>query len=510
MRKVSTISAVILLLATLTSTVGCKEFDADAGVAPEGTSEAAKTTQEGASSDPEEPQAAAKPHTRGGAATLDTSTLRRVPDVVEQALPGVVGISTTREVRRRAPGRFPFGPPPRRGPGEPEAQGMGSGVIVSDDGLVLTNNHVVEGADEIEVTLSNKKSYAADIVGTDAKTDLAVLRMSSPPDNLQPLNFGDSSKLRLGEGVIAIGNPFGLSSTVTMGIVSAQGRGNVGIAEYEDFIQTDAAINPGNSGGALINLDGELVGINTAILSRTGASNGIGFAIPSNMASAIMDSLVADGEVRRGYLGVLIQTVEPEIAEGLGLPENTPGVAISDVKPDSPADRSGLKRHDVITKVGDARVKTANELRNEVAFAEPGSTESFTLLRNGEEMTVDVELGELPVDPRERRRRGQARPDGDALDAIKGLQVARLIPQVRQRFDIPQEVEYGVLVAGVARGSTPARAGIRPGDVILEANREPIKAPSDLEQAVADAEADKLLLLVWRRGNTVFVPLPLD
>jgi serine protease Do len=507
MRRFWTLFALVFATAIVAS-AGCKGFDTEATAS--GSDESGESAGISEQAEPDDEEEAPEIE-RGDTVetTPGTATLEKVPDVVEKALPGVVGIATTREMQQRAPRRFPFGPPPRGRAPSPERQGMGSGVIVSEDGLVLTNYHVVQQADEIEVTLANERTFEAEIVGTDAKTDLAVLRMTSPPDDLQPLQFGDSSQLRLGEGVIAIGNPFGLSSTVTMGIISAQGRGNVGIAEYEDFIQTDAAINPGNSGGALINLDGELIGINTAILSRTGASNGIGFAIPSNMASSIMKSLVADGEVRRGYLGVLIQTVEPELAESMGLPEDVEGVAISDVKSGSPADKAGLERHDVITAIEGNAVATANELRNEVAFARPGSTKTFTLLREGEEMELDVELGELPGGE---GRGAPGAPGGgaDAPNAIEGLEVVPLDEQVRARFDIPEQVEYGVLVAGVARGSIPARTGLRPGDIILEVNRRPVKTPSEFGKLVGDAKGDKVLLLVWHRGNTVFVPMPLE
>ena len=508
--RISKLWALVCAIA-LVASAGCKGFEDGASASPNEVDESAGSSANAEAKDEKSERALDEelPDDSASAAsmpTTDMASLQRLPDVVERALPGVVGIATTREVQQRPPMGFPFGPSPRQGP-TPRAQGMGSGVIVSDDGLVLTNNHVVEGADSIEVTLANKETYDAEIVGTDAKTDLAVLRMTSPPDDLEPLEFGDSSKLRLGQAVIAIGNPFGLSSTVTMGIISAQGRGNVGIAEYEDFIQTDAAINPGNSGGALISLDGELIGINTAILSRTGASNGIGFAIPSNMASSIMKSLVADGEVRRGYLGVLIQTVGPDLAESMGMSKEATGVAISDVQPGSPADRAGLKRHDIVTAIEATKVASANELRNEVAFAEPGSTKTFEIIRNGEQLELSVELGELPTEAGQARV--GARDDGTDLDAIKGLQVAPLSPQVRARFDVPDKVEYGVLVAGVARGSIPARAGLRPGDIVVEVNRTPVKAPSELAKLVEASRGDKALFLVWRGGNTVFVPLPL-
>ena len=495
----SSVSSIALLLSLLLLLGGCEEFDVGKG-SQAAQAEGQKSGEQSGESTSES-KAVDLP---AGAASLE-----RIPDVVETALPGVVGISTTRVMdRRRIPffrGPGPFGRRFGRGGDKPapRRQGMGSGVIVSKDGHVLTNNHVIEGADEIEVVMSDEDRFEAEIVGTDPKSDLAVLQLTSPPDDLKPLSFGNSDDLRLGQAVIAIGNPFGLSSTVTMGIISATGRGNVGIAEYEDFIQTDAAINPGNSGGALINLDGELVGINTAILSKTGAYQGVGFAIPANMAKSIMQSLTDDGEVRRGYLGVMIQTMNADLAESFGLPEETEGVLVSDIQDGGPADKAGLERDDIITHFAGKKTPDANSLKNAVAFSDPGTTQEMKVLRDGESMTIDVDLGELPSRSRPIPRRGDD-PKTGSESALEGLMAAPLTPRVRAQFDIPASVRKGLVVVELQPTSKPARAGLRPGDVIVEANRKPVTSGSDLRRAM-EAPGDRLLLLVWRDGRTHYV-----
>ena len=319
-------------------------------------------------------------------AQLNPKDSQAVSAVAEKSLTSVVHISTATNVRGSSPWGAPWGTRP---------QGLGSGVIVSRDGLILTNNHVIESADEIIVSLSDGQKFKAKVVGTDPKSDLAVLRLQDSPKNLKAMRFGDSSKLRLGEFVMAIGNPFGLSGSVTLGIVSAKGRANIGIVDYEDFIQTDAAINPGNSGGALVNMRGELVGINTAILSRSGGYQGIGFSIPTNMVKPIMDSLVKNGRVRRGWLGVVITDVTPDVSKRLGM-KRTKGVMIRDVQPGSPAAKAGLKRGDVVLTITGAEVNTSSRLRNLVALAGADESVTFRIFREGAVSEVKVRLGELP------------------------------------------------------------------------------------------------------------------
>ena len=438
----------------------------------------------------------------------DIEIMSRLPDVVDKVLPGVVGISTKRVVESRSP-RSPFGNHPffRGFPGmgdqpqKREQRGMGSGVVVSKDGTIITNNHVVEGADKIRVSFSNRRTeYEAEIVGTDSATDLAVLKLKEPPKDLKPLSFGDSDDIRLGEPVVAIGNPFGLSSSVTYGIVSAKGRADVGLAEYEDFIQTDAAINPGNSGGALVNMQGELIGINTAILSRSGGYQGIGFAIPANMAESVMTKLLETGEVNRGYLGVLIQTLTPELAQAFDLPDDTKGVVISNVKQGGPADEAGLEQGDIVVTFDGKDIDSANTLRHSVAQKTPGSEVSVTVLRNGEETTVQVKLGALNGS---KNGRLSMKDKG----VLQGLTLGELDEQIRQKLEIPEQIDQGVAVIDIESGSPAARTGLEPGDVILEANRRPIKSVDEFADAYDQAER-RLLLLIYRNGQTVFLAIP--
>ncbi len=325
-----------------------------------------------------------------------------IPDVAERAVDSVVNISTSHAVET-GPASFDpfFSDPFSPGFGEPgdrRAMSKGSGVIVTASGRVLTNAHVVKDADDIKVTLHDGNDYDAKIVGVDPKADLAVLQLKGNLPALKPLTFGDSSTLRLGEVVLAIGDPFGVGKSVTMGIVSAKGRGGMGIEEYEDFIQTDAAINPGNSGGALVNLKGELVGINTAIASKSGGYAGIGFAIPTNMARPIMEQLIKDGKVSRGYLGVRIGTVTPAMAkeEKLG---TSRGAVIGSLDPNGPAARAGLAQGDVVVGLNGTEIKTGDVLRNSIAMIKPGTTVDLEVVhRNGNKATIKTKLGELPND----------------------------------------------------------------------------------------------------------------
>jgi serine protease Do len=433
-----------------------------------------------------------------------------ISDVAERALPSVVNIALTKVSRTRAP-RSPFfddpmfrhffGPPGGGEPRERREQGLGSGVIVSRDGIVLTNNHVVEGADEIKVTTSDRREFEATVVGSDPKSDLAVIKLKGDVSSLSPVEIGDSSQLRLGDVVLAIGNPFGVGQTVTMGIVSAKGRADVGIVDYEDFIQTDAAINPGNSGGALINMEGKLVGINTAILSRTGGYMGIGFAIPSNMARPIMESLQKHGRVVRGWLGVGIQDIDQELARALNLPSRN-GVLISEVSAGSPAARAGVQRGDVVLKVDGRGVDSAGQLRNAIAAAGAQKKVRLDILRDGKPLALDVGLGEMPQEV----AGGDAPASGNqpAARSLDGLTLENLNDLNRKRFQIPSDVGAGVVVLDVARGSAAARAGLRPGDVLLEVNKQRIEGVEKFKDVYGRSKG-ATLLVVSRQGRTIYM-----
>jgi serine protease Do len=451
--------------------------------------------------------------TRTAADPLATAPIASVAEVAERVVPSVVSISATRMVRTQSRNPFFrefFGQPGMGGgPGgmpeeqEQEQQGLGSGVVVTRDGVVLTNNHVVEQAEDIRVTLSDGRKFDAEVVGTDPQSDLAVVRIQGKvPAGLQPLEFGDSAALRLGDVVLAVGNPFGVGQTVTMGIVSAKGRSSMGIVDYEDFIQTDAAINPGNSGGALVNLRGELVGINTAILSRSGGYQGIGFAIPTSMARPIMGSLLSDGKVARGWLGVAIQSIDSDLAAAMKL-DGAQGVLISDVTPGSPAAKVGLRRGDVILTLDGKPMTDSSQLRNHVAAKEPGSKVALDILRDGKTRRLEVGLGTLP---NSHVARAESELGGKSDGLLAGVKVANMTPQLRMRFNVPDEVQSGVLVTQVSPGSRAQRVGLRPGDVIVEFDRKPVDAVATLDELNGKAEGSALLL-VSRQGNMVFLPL---
>jgi serine protease Do len=383
--------------------------------------------------------------------------------------------------------------------GDREAQrsaSLGSGVIVSGDGVVLTNNHVIEGADQIRVKLASGKEVEAKLVGADPRADLAVLRLQGTFGVLQPIALADSDQLRLGEVVLAIGSPFGLAQSVSMGIVSAKGRADVHIADYEDFVQTDAAINPGNSGGALVNLRGELVGINTAIASSSGGSQGIGFAIPTNMARPIMKSLLDKGRVVRGWLGVGIQALTDELRQAFAAGGQS-GVLITEVMASSPADKAGIRRGDVVLRVATQTVDSPQRLRNVVSQAQADAKVRVDLLRDGKAMSVDVTLGEAP-DPR------AAAQHKDTQQAGFGLELADLSADVRLTRGLPDGLR-GVWVRSVASGSAAERAGIEAGDVVLEMDRRGVDSATALARALGGAQ--RATLLVWRDGNARYVSL---
>jgi len=387
-----------------------------------------------------------------------------------------------------------------QGPGEPRGHrggGQGSGVIVSPDGYVLTNNHVIEGAQEVTVTLPDKREFKGTIVGADPKTDLAVVKIDG--QNLPTVVWGDATKLQVGEYVLAIGNPFGLNSTVTLGIVSALGRGRMGITQYEDFIQTDAAINPGNSGGALVNTRGELVGINTAIFSQTGGYQGVGFAVPTSMGKPIYESLIKTGKVVRGYLGIGIQDLSQDLAKSFGI-KNAKGALVSDVKEESPADQAGLKQGDVITSYQGSPVEDAVSLQRLVTRTAVGTKAPVKVVRDGREKDLTVTIGEQPDTVQ------VAKADAAEADyAFAGVAVQDLDRETAKELGIKGKTQ-GVVVTGVEPESGAEKAGLMAGDVIREINRQPVKSVKEFEKAsAAIKKGDNVLILINRRGNALFL-----
>ncbi len=411
------------------------------------------------------------------------------------------------------PGGEPIPPmpgPPGGGPGRPE-QSAGSGVIIDPAGYIVTNNHVVENATQITVTLSDKREFPGKLVGADPKTDLAVVKIEVA--NLPALKWAQTERLQVGDLVLAVGSPFGLSSTVTLGIISALGRGNVGIADYEDFIQTDAAINPGNSGGALVNMNGELIGINTAIFSRTGGSEGIGFAIPSSIAVDIVNSLTKTGKVVRGWMGIAIQEVTPALAKSFKLPDQKRGgVLVSDVNEDGPSAPAGLKRGDVIIAFDDRDVANVSQLRNLVARTLVGHVAKVKVLRDGKEQVLSVKVAERPTDEQLAKKSGPSTPAPAQPEAPKppdnvlaSLKVQGLDPTTLSQLNLPSKTT-GVVVNHVEGGSPAEAAGIQRGDVIQEINRESIKTLDDYKTTAAKIKKDEMVvLLLSRQGNNLFV-----
>ena len=429
--------------------------------------------------------------------------------LIKEALPEVVNIASSRMVRRSDEESNPlfddplfrqfFGDkqPRSREPQQEKEQGLGSGVIVATNGYILTNNHVVDGATDIKVSLRDKREFTAKVVGRDPKTDIAVLKVDA--DHLAAIPLGDSSKVQVGDLAFAIGDPFGVGQTVTMGIVSATGRANLGIEDYEDFIQTDAAINPGNSGGALIDGKGELIGINTAILSHSGGNQGVGFAIPVNLAKRVMDQIVDHGHVIRGFLGATIQDVTPTMAKALGL-NDAEGVLIGDVTTKGPAAQAGLKPGDVVIKMNGQSVADSAALRLQVSQTDPGTTVPLTVRRGNSTLDLNVKLGELPADHE------KTAGDGSDHQSLQGLQVEPLTPAVRQQLHLGQE-SHGVVVSQVDPNGAAAAAGIREGDVVEEVNHQPITHVSEFEQAMQSASGHAILLRVMRDGTGFYVAI---
>jgi serine protease Do len=388
-----------------------------------------------------------------------------------------------------------------RAPRSFRQRGLGSGVVVTTDGYVLTNFHVVDGADDIKVELTDGRSLTAKLVGSDQPSDLALLKLTGT--GLKAIAFGNSDNVKVGDVVLAVGNPLGVGQTVTMGIISGKGRstpyGNGG--SYEDFLQTDAPINHGNSGGALVNTKGELVGINSQILSETGGNIGIGFAIPVNMAGHVMEQLRTKGKVTRAQLGVNVQQVTPEMAQSLGL-KSSGGAIVSSVTPGSAADRAGLKQGDVILAFNGVQIHDFNALRNRVAEAGPGSTADLAIVRDGAEKHVSVKLDELTAD-RAARRSGGDQDSGDGKAAL-GISVEPLTPEVASRLGAPKGTT-GLVVEEVNPDGRAADAGIQPGDIIQSVNRQPVKTIEELREAVRRSNDKPVLLLISRQGSSLFV-----
>jgi serine protease Do len=443
--------------------------------------------------------------------------------VIKRVTPSVVTIESTRTVKVQR-FRHPFmddpmlrrffgddgdmGQPPRK----LREAGLGSGVIVTEDGYILTNNHVVDGADDdgIKVALSDGKTrYDAKVVGKDPRTDVAVLKIEAPK-KLPAITMADSDKVEVGDVVLAVGNPFGVGQSVTMGIVSALGRsyGILGQGGYEDFIQTDAAINQGNSGGALVDAEGRLIGINQSIATPSGANAGIGFAVPINLARSVLERLIADGKIVRGYLGVSLQPLTPELAESFKLSDST-GALVNGVQSDTPAAKAGMEDGDVIIEFNGKKVSDSAHLRLMVSQTPPKTTVTFKVLRDGKEKEFRVTLAELPDDlaggP---GSKSSDDPADSGVDALDGVEVTDLDNRSRRQFDIPQRVR-GALVTKVDPDSNAAEAGLRPGQVIVEINRQPVRSADDAVDLTKNVQSGRLLLRVYSQtggtGGTHFV-----
>jgi serine protease Do len=449
------------------------------------------------------------PHTPEGVITT-------FAPIVEKVAPSVVTVFTTQTVSRGLTSH-PFGDDTLRQffggqspqtQGKQTLQGLGSGVIVSPDGYILTANHVVSGAEEIMVGLgTDLRKYKARKIGTDPGTDVALLKIEEK--NLPAITFADSEKARAGDIVLAIGNPFGLRQTVTQGIISAVGRGGVGIVDYENFIQTDAAINMGNSGGALVDTAGRLLGINTAIFSRSGGNQGIGFAIPANLARDVTQSLREKGRVVRSYIGASVQTLTPELAEAMKLKGQLTGALVGEVTPSSPSEKAGMKTGDVITVVNNKKISDARELRLMIGSMAPGTKVQIEVNREGQSKTLNVELAEMPPGTAEE---GAETPPEESAQAQKatvfgGVAVADISDDIRNALNLSKDIK-GAVIAEIDADSPAAKAGLREGDVIQEVNKQLVKSAKDLVAISKRLKPnEKILIRVWSQGRSGFVAL---
>jgi len=444
----------------------------------------------------------------------ETKLATSLAPAARAAARSVVNIYSSKEVRERSWSFFDdtrfrrfFGnrdftsPIPR----ERRAQSLGSGVIVSTDGYLLSNHHVIEDADDIRVALPDGKEFAAKVVGTDPQTEIAVLKIDA--SSLTAITITDSDKLEVGDAVLALGNPFGVGQTVTVGHVSGVGRGGIGIADYEDFIQTDAAINPGNSGGALVDAEGRLVGINTAIITRSGGNQGIGFAIPSNLARVIMERLIREGKIVRGYLGVMIQPVTEELAHEFKLADSG-GALVGEVTRRSPAADAGLKEGDVIIAFNNTKVVDSRHLRLMVSQTAPGTKVTIKVIREGKEQSLTAKLDELRTDGVSRTARSEGRRWGRAgAEVFDGVALDDLDTRTRREYRIPNTVR-GAMITDVDPASRAAEAGLRPGDVIQEIDRQPVGGADEAIDLSRRTLARGVLLRVWSNGSSRYLVLP--
>jgi serine protease Do len=420
--------------------------------------------------------------------------------IADKVKPSVVNISTSKTVKTP---RLSFNDPVMQkffGNMQPQKQkvfNLGTGVIVSKDGYIVTCNHVIQGAEDILVKLDDNREFKGKIVGMDSKTDVAVIKITA--DNLPTIKWGDSGKLKTGGIVIAFGNPFGLSQTVTMGIVSATGRSGMGIVDYEDFIQTDASINPGNSGGALVNAEGELVGINDAIFSTSGGNQGIGFAVPSNMVRNIMESIINKGKVIRGYIGVQVQPLNPELAKQFGIRDEK-GVLLNDVTEGAPAEQAGMKRGDIIVSINGKKVDDAFQLRNQVASTQPGLVIELGVIRDGKPLFFKVTVSELSPDA------VASAPEAVSDNIMKGIVVQELTNEIISQLRLKKNTR-GVVVSGVEEDSL-ALGVMKRGDVIIEINRKPVRNVSEYRKLAAKIKkGESVMLLVSRGGFNQYITL---